>query len=59
MNTFYLLDLIRKIETEREAHDKKFKGNEKHANCLPRFDATLTKLRDELAKLEKPAPEGK
>lgn len=59
MNTFHILELIRKLESERDVHDEKFAGNEKHANCLPRFETTLAKLRDELAKLEKPDSEEK
>ncbi len=59
MNTFHIIELIRKLESERDVHDEKFAGNEKHSACLPRFETTLAKLRDELAKLEKPTEEAK
>lgn len=56
MDRYYLTDAIRRIEQEREAHDLKFAGNDVHANCLPRFDSVIDKLKLELAKLLETAP---
>ncbi len=56
MDRYYLTDAIRRIEQEREAHDSKFAGNDVHANCLPRFDSVIEKLKLELAKLLETAP---
>ena len=57
MDRYYLNDAIRRIEQERAVHDEKFAGNSHHANCLPRFDNVIEKLRQELAKLEEAAKE--
>ena len=48
----YLIRIIDHIERERSEHDRKFAGNPKHANCLPRFDTTIAKLKEELQKVE-------
>jgi hypothetical protein len=52
MDRLYLQNVIDKIESEREIHDRKFADNAAHKNCLPRFDQTLAKLREELSKLD-------
>lgn len=49
MDRYYLTDLIRRIEEEKDCHNKKFAGVPVHDNCLPRFDSVLDKLRQELA----------
>jgi hypothetical protein len=51
VDRIYLQSVIDKIEHERKVHDRKFADNAAHKNCLPRFDDTLTKLREELTKL--------
>ncbi len=56
MDRYYLTDAIRRIEQEREAHDSKFAGSDVHANCLPRFDSVIEKLKLELSKLLEIAP---
>lgn len=52
MDKYYLLGVIERIESERSVHDKKFKGNALHGDCLKRFDNTLALLREELKKVE-------
>jgi hypothetical protein len=47
----YIQSVIERIEAEKAVHERKFKNNPVHKNCLPRFDQTLAKLRAELAKL--------
>jgi GTP1/Obg family GTP-binding protein len=56
MDRYYLIDAIKRIELEREAHDEKFAANEVHKNCLPRFDSVIEKLKLELAKLSEISP---
>jgi hypothetical protein len=51
VDRIYLQSVIDKIEHERKIHDRKFADNPAHKTCLPRFDDTLTKLREELRKL--------
>jgi len=51
VDKMYIQNIIERIENERTCHEEKFKGNAVHKNCLPRFDETLTRLRDELTKL--------
>lgn len=53
MDKMYWLNVIRQIEQERERHDTKFADNPAHANCLPRFDDVLLRLRKELNEAEK------
>jgi hypothetical protein len=48
----YLQNIIDKITRERDIHDRKFADNAVHNNCLPRFEQTLAKLREELNKLD-------
>ncbi len=52
IDKLYLKNAIEKIEQEKLVHDSKFAGNDVHKDCLPRFETTLTKLRNELEKLE-------
>jgi|GEM_PF-2317311 len=47
----YLNRTIDHLEKEKQEHDKKFAGNAHHKNCLPRFDAAIAKLKDELSKV--------
>jgi hypothetical protein len=44
------MDLIKRIRAERDQHDSKFAGNPKHAQCLPRFEQTIERLEQELAR---------
>jgi hypothetical protein len=50
IDKLYLQNLIEKIEHEMNIHDQKFAGNPAHKDCLPRFKATLEKLRAEIMK---------
>lgn len=52
MDKYYILGVIERIEQERSVHDKKFQGNSTHRDCLPRFDQTIARLRDELKKFD-------
>lgn len=52
MDRFYLSDVIRRIEQEKAVHDEKFSNSAVHADCLPRFEMVLEKLRQELEKLD-------
>ena len=52
MDRYYLNELIRRVEQEKSVHDSKFAGNACHANCLPRFDGVIEKLRLALAKVD-------
>jgi hypothetical protein len=52
MDKIYLENLIKRIEEERSVHDKKFEGKTVHKDCLPRFDQTIARLYEELAKIE-------
>jgi len=52
MDRLYLQNAIDKIWRERDIHDRKFADNPAHNNCLPRFEQTLAKLREELNKLD-------
>jgi hypothetical protein len=47
----HIQNVIERIEFERSCHEEKFKGNTVHKDCLPRFDQTLSRLQEELAKL--------
>ena len=52
MDKYYLLHVIDKLKSEIKVHDKKFKINLAHINCLPRMEKTLASLQEELKKLE-------
>lgn len=52
MDKYYILGVIERIEQERSVHDKKFQGNSAHRDCLPRFEQTIARLRDELKKFD-------
>jgi hypothetical protein len=51
VDRYYLEQVIENLEHERKVHDQKFARNVAHKDCLPRFDRTLEKLREELLKL--------
>ena len=52
MDRYYILAVIERIEQERSVHEKKFQGNAVHRDCLPRFEQTIARLRDELKKFD-------
>lgn len=58
MDRYYLMDIIRRITSQRDRHDEQFAGNHVHDNCLPRFDTVIANLEKELAALPQLSPTG-
>ena len=52
MDREYLVRTIAAIKAHRERHDGEFSGRPEHANCLERYDQTISRLEQELQKVE-------
>lgn len=50
MDRMYLKNTLELLQREKDAHGTKFGDNPVHSNCLPNFEAAITKLQKELDK---------